>query len=368
MSEIIERGSWWEKPVLRTDEEEERERKVTWLELFYDLVFVVVIAQLAHSLAGHVSASGMLGFVLLFVPVWWVWIAGTFYKERFETIDISNRLFTFLQMLPVAAMAVFAHHALDETAVGFALSYAAARTLVTVLWLRGGWHDKRFRPVSNRFAIGFALVILLFVASVFVAPPVRFAMWGVALFIELVTPLFTLQIQAKLPRLSTSKLPERFGLFTIIVLGETIVGVVSGVAEQEHLTTTIAVTAALGIAIGFGLWWIYFDFVARRLPRPGIWWNLTLNYLHLPLVMGIVAVGAGVMNVVAHEGEALPDAVRWLLVGAVALALITMGVQELILHRHPDEPTNHRVSVPLKIGAGVIALTLGFTGLARRCC
>src|SRR5919199_5398923 len=100
---------WWQRPRLRTDEEEHRERKVSWLELFYDLVFVVVISELTSYLSGHVSLEGMLGFSLLFVAVWWVWIGGTLYNERFETEDVSYRGFSFLAMLPVAGVGGFSH-------------------------------------------------------------------------------------------------------------------------------------------------------------------------------------------------------------------------------------------------------------------
>lgn len=349
---------WWQRPRLRTDEGEQRERKVSWLELFYDLVFVVVISELTSYLSGHVTLEGVLGFVLLFVAVWWVWIGGTLYNERFETEDVSYRVFTFLAMLPVAAMAVFAHGGLGETSSAFALSYAAARGLVTFMWLRGGWHDAAFRPVANRFGVGFSLSILLFVLSAFVPAPWRFVLWGVGLLIDLLTPVTTLGIQARLPQFS-SKLPERFGLFVIIVLGETIVRVVQGVARTGSLSMATGLTGVLGMALAFGLWWVYFDFVARRRFKPGIWWRLSWSYLHLPLLMGIAAMGAGVLNVLTLEGEALSMNVLRLMAGAAAVVLVTIGLIELTLRRDPDEPTDLRVSFALKLGAGILALALG---------
>jgi low temperature requirement protein LtrA len=360
--EILAKRQWWEKPRLRTDEEEDRERRVGWLELFFDLVFVVVVAELSHSLAGDVSIEGIIGFILLFIPVWWIWIGGTFYNERFETSDISNRIFVFLQMLPVAALAVFAHDALGETSVGFALAYAAGRVIIIILWLRGGWYEKIFRPVSNRYAIGFGLSFLLFVGSIFVPPPARFWLWGLGLLIDLVTPITTLHIQARLPRFSTSRLPERLGLFVIIVLGETVVGVVRGVAEQHNLTLATGLTGVLGMALGFGLWWVYFDFVARRQFKQGRWWFLSWTYLHMPLLMGIVAAGAGISNVVASEEATLPDEVRWLISGAMAAALIFMGLIELTLRRREDEPTHPRLSPALKFAGGLGAIGLAGVG------
>ncbi len=354
--------TWWQPPRLRTDEDEERERKVSWLELFYDLVFVVTVAELSHSLSSHVTGQGVIAFVLLFIPVWWVWIGGTFYNERFETEDVSNRLFTFLQMLPVGALAVFAHDALGETSTGFALSYAAARLLIVLLWWRGGRHVEVFRPVANRYVTGFNISAALFAVSVFVSPPARFVLWGIGLLIDLVTPVTTLELQKRLPRYSTSRLPERFGLFVIIVLGESIVGVVSGVAAKHALTPAVGLTAALGMALAFGLWWVYFDFIARRHPRPGIWRSLAWSYLHLPLVMAITAVGAGVLNVTSLDGGALPGEVRWLMAGAVAAALITMGAIELTLRRYKVDAPVLRWSASVKIATGLVAAAVGWLG------
>ncbi len=356
------RRQWWQRPQLRTDEDEHRERRVTWLELFYDLVFVVVIAEVAHYLSEHVSLGGVLGYILLFLPVWWVWIGGTYYAERFETEDLSYRVFVFLQMLPTAALAVFAYNGLGETAEEFALSYAAARSVITMLWWRGGLYNPRARPVTNRFTVGFITSIVLFVVSVWVPAPWRFVLWGVGLFIDLFTPTLTLRAQARLPRLSTSRLPERYGLFMIIVLGEAVVGVVSGVAEQEPFTPQAGLTGALGMGLAFGLWWVYFDFVARRRARPNIWSTFSWSYLHLPLAMAVAALGAAVLNVLASEGFGLPNNLRWLLCGAVAAALMVMALLELTLRRDPDEPTTLHISVPLKFGAAALALLVAALG------
>src|SRR5829696_6461478 len=94
--ETMANVSVWQRPRLRDDEGELREHRTTWLELFYDLVFVVVVAQLAHEMATNVTWEGVFAFVLLFIPVWWVWIGATFYNDRFDTDDIGQRAYTFL--------------------------------------------------------------------------------------------------------------------------------------------------------------------------------------------------------------------------------------------------------------------------------
>ena len=149
---------WWSKPALHPPED--TARRVTSLELFYDLVFVVVISRLAHHLGAHPDAGGLRDFALLFVPVWWVWVSGTYYNERFETYDLSFRAFVFLQMLAVAAMAATAEASTGRTAPGFALAYALARLVLTLLWWRAGRHNPQVRPVTNLYVAGFSVKYL----------------------------------------------------------------------------------------------------------------------------------------------------------------------------------------------------------------
>jgi low temperature requirement protein LtrA len=145
---------------------------------------------------------------------------------------------TFLQMGTVAAMAIFAHGALGETSVGFALSYAAFLVVLTYLWWRTGVHDPLHRPLSRPYVIAFLISIALFVGSVFAPPPWRFYLWGASLLLSLVLPSLpgmltpadpAVQAQRDQAFILSASAEERFALFTIIVLGEVIVGVIRGV-------------------------------------------------------------------------------------------------------------------------------------------
>jgi low temperature requirement protein LtrA len=264
-------------------------------------------------------------------------------------------------------MAYFAHDGLAEGSTGFALSYVAGRLVVIGLWLRGGYHNPAFRPVSNRYTIGFSISVALWLGSLAFDPPLRTALWVAGLVIDVLTPVFTLEIQRRLPRLSRSHLPERFGLFTIIVLGESVVGVVNGAAEAEALSASEAVAGALGLGIAFGLWWLYFDEVGERVPRPSPWWLITWSDLHLPFVGGLAITGAGVLSVVAGAGTATADDVRWVLTGSLAVALVALGLIQLTLGTHPrGEPSVHPgVHVAAGLAClGVAVLGSGLSGVA----
>lgn len=157
---------FWQKPKLHFDEEEQKQRKVTWLELFFDLYFVVVIAAIAHNLSVDLSWNGLIDFCITFIPVWWIWIGITYYNERFETEGFENRLFIFLSMLPIAGLAIFSHDALGHNFTGFVLSYAVARIITLIMWIYGTYHNKIFRKNGIIFCSGFSIsIILCFLAT-----------------------------------------------------------------------------------------------------------------------------------------------------------------------------------------------------------
>lgn len=347
---------WWQAPRLITAESAEEERRVSWLELFFDLVFVVVVSQLAHFLGAHLSLMGVLGYGLMFLPAWWAWVAGTLYNARYETHDVSYRLFTLLQMAPVAALALFVHDGLGETSAPFAVTYALIRVLIILLWGRAGWHNPLFRPISNRYTIFFALSAACFLLSTTVPPPDRFWWWGVGLLFDFVAPFSTLAQARRLPPLSNTKLPERYGLFVIIVLGEGLVGLINGLAEGAALTWRVGLAGLLTLGVVFGLWWVYFDYIARRRFRSGPWWLTAWSYGHLPLVMALAALSPAAAQAIALE--ALTPGVRWLLAGTVAGALAAMAWLEGTLARDPHEPTDPRLTIPLKLVTSLLALGL----------
>jgi low temperature requirement protein LtrA len=337
---------------------------VTWLELFFDLMFVIVIGQLAHKLSGEISPLGLLHFSFLFVPAWWLWVTGTYYIEYWETDDISIRVIMFALMLPVVGLALFVHDALGATFRGYALFYVAARLVLAALFARVARHDRLSRATALSYAACFLTVAVLISVSLLVPAKVRIALWVVALAIEFVMPLIvTLTIRQLLPHSRvTSKLPERFGLFTLIVLGETVVGVFQGLSGAHDITFGIAMTGALGIALAFEWWAIYFDFVAQRRVKEGIWWEYAWAYTHLFLVMSIVAIGACLYHVMKSGDSALAHDVKWLLVGAMAFALVAVSLIERTLApdaRSDDARPPRSVS---KWVAAAAILALGLTG------
>jgi low temperature requirement protein LtrA len=345
---------------LRRDEDFDVDREVTWLELFFDLVFVVVLSRLARDLAHDTHADGVVAFIVLFAAVFWAWNAFAYYIERFESDGLENRLFVFAAMAAVAALAVWTEDGLGSHYRGFAIAYVATRLVNMAQWIRAGWHVPIFRPVAARFVAGFVVAVALIAAAGQLDGGLHRLVFALAVVVEIATPIFTLPQQALLPRLSTSKFPERFGLFTILVLGESVVGVVNGLSELNtagQLGTMQIVNGGLGLAVGIGMWWIYFDFIARRAPKPQIGTALGWVYLHLVTLAAITAVGASISVAIADSVETgLTEPVRHLIGGSASIALLGMAALEMTLQRRESEPTSARLSPGLK---AAVAFAIG---------
>jgi low temperature requirement protein LtrA len=354
----------WQRPALRDDGG--HPRPVGWVELFFDLVFVVIVGVLAHDLQQHIDPDGLLRFGLQFLAVFWAWNGYTYYTERFESYGLENRLFTFLAILAVAGMAIWGEDGLGRNYLGFAAAYVFARALNIGLWIFAASHEPRFRNAALGFAGGFVTASILLTLSLFVSETWRLALFALAVIVDIATPAVTGRLQAGLPPISRDKFPERFGLLTLIVLGETVAGVIRGVATSNAETgrspATIA-EAATGLAIGFGMWWLYFDFIARRPTRPSFSAALTWVYLHIVSLTGIVVVGVAVAQALEETPDEFiaPD-VRALLLYGLAFTLVAFALLELTLDRSPDEPTGPVISPALKVVAGLGVAIVAFVG------
>lgn len=347
-------------------EDRDPQRSVTFLELFFDLVFVAIIAQLAHRLAEHPSWSGVGWFVFLFYAVWSSWINGTLYHDLHGTNDLSIRVFTFAQMLAVALMAVHAGDVPGDGADGFAIGYAANTVILVVLWFRTGFHDPHHRPASIPYTIAYAFAAVLFATSVFVDQPLNYWMWALGLLTEVVgyvvamrrwTPPESQDGEAVIA--TTPSLIERMGLFVIIVLGEVVVGSVNGMANLTPLDLDETVIGLLGLLVAVGLWWLYFDLASHRAPLSRL--TQLWLYLHLPVVMGIAAGGAAVLDTVEHAADELPGEVRWLLVGSLAVTMVSITALTLTLEARRQYEPVYLVAEQSMIIAAAASIAVGLT-------
>ena len=315
--------SIWQRPAIRSIEA--GHRQATWAELFFDLIFVVAVAQLAAFLLHNLTWRGVGIYLLAYLPVWLGWVFATIYANRFDTDDLGQRLITFAQMLAVAAMAA---SIAEETGLQFAIAIAVFRLLVALSYARVRAAVPAALPLANRMMSQMLVSAGIWIASTFVHGDLRLAFWAAAILVELAAA-FVPQWQrliASVP-LHLRHLPERFGLFVIIVLGETVLAVVVGVAEADWAATAV-VFGAIGLTISFSLWWIYFETVtAEAMHHLGAFRPIGWILAHAPLVMGITALGVGIEITIHFEsGEHLHTADALVLGGSLCAALLSLGL------------------------------------------
>ena len=338
-------------------------REVSFLELFYDLVYVVLIGRATHHLAAHIDWSSIGAFAAVFGLIWLAWFNGTFWHELHGREDGRSRNYIFLQMGLLALLAVFAGEATESDGREFAITYSILFALFTWQWYQvQRIDDRRYRPTTTRYLAGMLASVALMLASGFAGGSVRTSMWAVDVVGWVLGGLALVAIDHTegFGEGVTGSLVERIGLFTIIVLGEVVVGVVGGISDAEERGAKAIVTGMLGLTIGMGMWWNYFDMLGRRVPgkrgpRLAGW-----LYSHLPLAMAISASGAAMVSLVEHADDSrTPTATAWLLTGAVAVMLggVTLAASAL----PADEfPTGMGKYIAPAFGlAGVATLAVG---------
>jgi low temperature requirement protein LtrA len=293
-------------PVLWQPPHDDDGRRVTWVELFFDLVFVAVVAQVGAPLAEHYSPGAVGRYAFLLFVTWWAWHGFAVYATRFHGSDAFQRATALLQMVAAIFMAANGEGELaSASSAGFAAAYALMRLILVGEYLRASTLPPA-RRLALEHAAGYGIAALLWLASALVPVPARFALWGLALAVDVGTAVLTSRHATALPP-HAAHLPERFGLFTLILLGESMVAIVAGIQQQSDWSIAAAVPAFAGIALVFAVWWGYFQGAAGAADRPvatpaqkrgfEVW-----SYAHMPLYLGVGVIGVGIEHIVAAGG------------------------------------------------------------------
>src|SRR5215208_2048964 len=165
MSNSKHTNLWWGPP--KNFDDRKYERKISWLELFYDLVYVAAIAELTHQLAAHPSWAQLAYSFLLFSLVFWSWVNGSQYYDLHGNDSIRTRLFTFYQMLAVAAIAITISDAFEGYHQGFAIAFAVIQSLITYLWWSVGLYDPSHRVFNKYYTYNYLIAFVLLITSIF---------------------------------------------------------------------------------------------------------------------------------------------------------------------------------------------------------
>jgi low temperature requirement protein LtrA len=304
------------------------ERRVTPLELFFDLVFVFALTQVTGFLADHLTWVGMLQGAALLVVLWWAWGGYSWLTNAVpaeEVIPARLVILTAMAAMLVASLAV--PDAFGEYGVLFGLAYFVVRLLHVVLSVLATGNTPETRQAFLLLAPGFLAAPALLIPAGFLDGLAQGALWVVALAIDLSVALVR---GVSGFRVHAGHFVERYGLIVIIALGESIVAIGVGASGLE-LGAGVVVAAVLGIALAAALWWAYFDLLMlvaeRRLTAAKGEERARLardaySYLHLPMVAGIIFVALGIKQTLAHVGDPLGTIPAVALCGGVALYLL----------------------------------------------
>ncbi|MEV6831850.1 low temperature requirement protein A [Amycolatopsis sp. NPDC051102] len=312
----------WYRPM-RSRDRDEHHRVATPLELLFDLCFVVAVGQAAaalhHALAEGHAAHGVSSFAMVFFAIWWGWLNFSWFASAFDTDDVPYRLATLVQIAGGLTVAAAVSSAFEGDFRLMVAGYVLMRLALVFQWLRAARSDPGCRPAALRYAIGISAVQVLWVAYQWLPLGVRVIAFVVFAVLEMAVPVWAES------RGGTTWHPhhiaERYGLFTLIVLGEVILSatnaVKEGTAEAGHLGALISLAAA-ALVLVFSMWWLYFDRPghARLVRRPTMFTSMSWGYGHYFIFASAAAVGAGLEVAVAYDTGTLH-------LGAVAAALPT---------------------------------------------
>ncbi|MEU4408954.1 low temperature requirement protein A [Streptosporangium sp. NPDC023963] len=302
---------------MRARPTDEPHRVSSPLELLFDLTFVVAIAavtaRLAHGIAGGHGPAGLLPFLQVFFAIWWAWMNFTWFASSYDTDDVAYRLLTMVQMAGVLVLAAGVPAAADDSDYrAVTLGYLIMRIGLVAQWLRAGAEDAPGRRTALRYAAGITVVqvgwvLRLLLSQAGVLPPSALLPFFAGLAVlELAVPRWAERAGAT--SWHPHHIAERYGLFTIILLGESVLAATTGVEgaiEAAELSGSLVVIAVSGLVLLFALWWLYFlapagEGLSDRRHRSYLW-----GYGHYGVFAALAALGAGLEVAVEQTGHSV---------------------------------------------------------------
>jgi low temperature requirement protein LtrA len=343
-------------------EHSEPHRQASWLELFFDLSFVVAVAQAAiqleHSLADGHPGSGLIGYLVVFGAIWWAWMAFTWFANVFDTDDVPYRLLMIVMIAGSLGLAAGVPQIAQlDFRIGV-ISYVVMRLAYVGQWFRVlRSADPLWRPIAFKMIVLTTINQAGWILFLWVPPQWRLSVFVVWFAADLATP-YLANWDARMGG-HRHHIVERYGLFTIIVMGESIAA--ATVAIGEAVSAQVAEFPLLILALGglitvFSLWWIYFDFSTGGAPARSRSSQFLWGYVHYFVFAAVAAIGAGLALSVAwltdREQVALPEwGVAMVIAAAVATFLLTITLIESIA-----ENSYRKRDMLIKLGGSLFAV------------
>jgi low temperature requirement protein LtrA len=339
----------------------------SWLQLFFDLVYVAILVELGGNLADDLSLEGLVEFALLFIPIWWSWLEFVDYGRRYPIDDIGQRILTVLYMAVMLLLAFEIHNLTGTGTTTFIFTYGLSKFILALMYGRAWTHYPKYRHQASHRVIGYFLVGVLWIGIAIIAPA-NMWLWVLPIVFGIFLPLLSHLSQKVTGRADLPGSPikhhftlHRFGELTIIVLGEFFIKLVTSSAGRELSAVNYFIGAGL-LAISVSLWWLYFDHLEHAsLAKVGshvrVW-----AYAHYPFMAAITAYGVvGNKIFAALPRVPLDDTKRLLFTTALATAVLAYGIIEWA-SKERDEPLARWHQPWIRLGGAIALLAVGIWG------
>jgi low temperature requirement protein LtrA len=352
---------------------DEAHRASTPLELLFDLTFVVAVAragfELRDALAlGHASLA-LARYAEIFFGLWWAWVNFTWFASAYDTDDVPYRLLTLLQMAGVLVFAAgipaaFEHFDLAIVVAG----YVIMRLALVAQWLRAARGHPEGRAGTLRYAAGVTVVQLGWIGWLFLPSEARVAGFLVLVAAELAVPAWA-EFGGRPTPWHPGHITDRYGGFTIIVLGEVIAATAAAVqaaVDHSRASPSLLTAAAAGLLLVFALWWLYFKHSAAEDIRQSMRWTFVWGFAHYLIFAAVAALGAGLQVVIGtllHTTDVSPAFAAFTVAIPVTVYIAVLALLGTRRRGEPSAlwPTLLTAALVLAAAAATPALTLPFS-------
>lgn len=319
---------WWGPPKKYATNV--ADRKISWLELFYDLVYVIVISRVTHYLAANPNVIGLLDYSYMFAMAFWSWSNGSVYYDVHGSPGIRTRFMTLWQMMAVGALAATFDSPPELFIFRATIALMCLQLFIAYLWWSVGLYDAEHRKIDRPFTICYLVALAVLALSLAVPMPYkRIVFWFALLLNYLPLVLMAIAMRRRKEEFSiSSSMAERLGLLAIIVFGEAILGVVNSVSHLAAGHIVAWLCFGLGILIVFALWWIFFSVVADRQTKKTTWAGLLLLATYIPTLASLGLAGATFPALIRHfltDGNSQTSPLQTLFGVSVASFLVCMS-------------------------------------------
>ncbi|MGN6249886.1 MAG: low temperature requirement protein A [Ginsengibacter sp.] len=327
---------WWGSPRKFTTEN--KDRKISWLELFYDLVYVIAISTITHYLAQRFGINALLDYFYLFTIIFWGWLNGSLYYDLHGNEGLRTKLMTLWQMLIIAALVITLHSPAVRLLHNATIVLLIMQIYITYLWFSVGFYDKVHRRLNRPYTFFYLLSFALIFSTLFLRQPYIRIAFFLTLFFNYVPPFFSYYLLKRngMELTLSSSMTERLGLFTIIIFGEVVLNVTNGVIAADDLSLNLWLQFALAMGIVFSLWWLFFTMISDRKCKPGLLNSSLFQLLFIPTLIGL---------------------------GLMAAAFSHLFIKTTVTHRLNQHPPAHLPSeLVIQVGsrAGIFGISIAF--------